>query len=578
MPITARRALVFALFGASLVLTSCQKVDAQLSQAQQDKPARLSKRDLLPNATLTTLQRLPQANPYYKNTTNQNNDIDPNKPTVVKFWASWCPLCLATLQEANDWAKQYPQINVISVVSPGQLNEKPTQDFTTWYKVVAKDYPDLSVLMDSDGTLIRQFGIQVYPNFAILDKQGNLLKLVKGNLTPVQMQALADNASNDFAELKAMNARGAAVTDNASANAQAHALNTHQANGVYYQADGKTPIRTHTIYLAGGCFWGLEAYMERVDGVVDAVSGYANGKNIGKTPNYQDVIAGSGHAETVKVTYDTDKTNLATILAYYARVIDPTSLNKQGNDRGVQYRTGIYYTDPADKAVIDQTLAALAKKYQQPIVVENQPLTNFYEAEGYHQDYLSKHPNGYCHIDISLADQKIPVIGKPAQNQSALAPADTIAAALDPKRYQGYDKNLTQRLSRAQYNITQNAATERAFSHAYDHLFDKGLYVDVVSGEPLFLSTHKYDSGCGWPSFTQPINPQVITTATDTSFNMVRTEVRSRVANSHLGHVFDDGPRDKGGLRYCINGDALTFIPLAQMPAAGYGALVPLVK
>ena len=177
MPITARRALVSALFGASLVLTSCQKVDAQLSQAQQDKPARISKRDLLPNATLATLQRLPQANPYHKNAANPTHGIDPNKPTVVKFWASWCPLCLATLQEANDWAKQYPQINVISVVSPGQLNEKSTQDFTTWYKVVAKDYPDLSVLMDSDGTLIRQFGIQVYPNFAILDKQGNLLKL-----------------------------------------------------------------------------------------------------------------------------------------------------------------------------------------------------------------------------------------------------------------------------------------------------------------------------------------------------------------------------------------------------------------
>ena len=578
MPITACRAWLCAAIGASLALTSCQKVDAQPNQAQQDQTQRVGHRALLPSATLATLQRLPQANPYHKNAANPTHGIDPNKPTVVKFWASWCPLCLATLQEANDWAKQYPQINVISVVSPGQLNEKSTQDFAAWYKVVANDYPDLSVLMDSDGTLIRQFGIQVYPNFAILDKQGNLLKLVKGNLTPVQMQALADNASNDFAELKAMNARGAAVTDRAGANPQAHALTAHQANGVYYQADGKTPIRTHTIYLAGGCFWGLEAYMERVDGVVDAVSGYANGKNIGKPPNYQDVIAGSGHAETVKVTYDTDKTNLATILAYYARVIDPTSLNKQGNDRGVQYRTGIYYTDPADKAVIDQTLAALAKKYQQPIVVENQPLTNFYEAEDYHQDYLSRHPNGYCHIDISLADQKIPVIGKPAQNQSALAPADTIAAALDPKRYQGYDKNLTQRLSRAQYNITQNAATERAFSHAYDHLFDKGLYVDVVSGEPLFLSTHKYDSGCGWPSFTQPIDPQVITTTTDTSFNMVRTEVRSRVANSHLGHVFDDGPRDKGGLRYCINGDALTFIPLAQMPAAGYGALVPLVQ
>lgn len=309
--------------------------------------------------------------------------------------------------------------------------------------------------------------------------------------------------------------------------------------------------------------------MERVEGVVDAVSGYANGKTT--NPSYEDVIKGSGHAETVKVTYDADKTNLATILAYYNKVIDPTSLNKQGNDKGVQYRTGIYYTDPSDKAIIDDNLAKLARQFNQKIVVENQPLRHFYEAESYHQDYLTKNPNGYCHIDVSLANQKIPVI-------RPLPKADTLSQALDPIRYQQYDKNLQDRLSKAQFNITQNGATERAFSHHYDHLFDKGLYVDVVSGEPLFLSTDKYNSGCGWPSFTKPISKEVITTLSDTSFNMVRTEVRSRVADSHLGHMFNDGPKDKGGLRYCINGDALQFIPLSDMQNAGYGALIDLVK
>ena len=159
-----------------------------------------------------------------------------------------------------------------------------------------------------------------------------------------------------------------------------------------------------------------------------------------------------------------------------------------------------------------------------------------------------------------------------------LTSANSVSQALNPARYQNYDKNLQKRLSKAQYDITQNADTERAFSHEYDHLFAKGLYVDVVSGEPLFLSSDKYDSGCGWPSFTKPISPDVIKTSSDTSFNMVRTEVRSRVANSHLGHVFDDGPKDKGGLRYCINGDALQFIPLANMESAGYGALVSLIK
>ena len=159
-----------------------------------------------------------------------------------------------------------------------------------------------------------------------------------------------------------------------------------------------------------------------------------------------------------------------------------------------------------------------------------------------------------------------------------LPQADTISEALDPNRYQNYNQDLSTRLSDAQYNITQKGDTERAFSHAYDHLFDKGLYVDIVSGEPLFLSTHKYQSGCGWPSFTQPIDQSVIKTLPDNSYNMVRTEVRSRVADSHLGHVFNDGPKDKGGLRYCINGDSLKFIPVDSMPASGYGALVPLVK
>lgn len=556
--------VALATMTSSLLLLGCQKMNAKESHNVQNASTNEA---VLPTNTLATLQGLSQINT--KLGANGKAVIDPNKPTVVKFWASWCPLCLATLKESDTWAKNYPNMNVISVASPGHLSEKSTKDFQTWYQVLAKDYPNLAVLMDNEGKLIQQFGVQVYPSFAILDKNGNLLKLVKGNLTPAQIQALADNASNDFAELKAMNEHRSADIKADATKPSVQALKPLKNNGVYYQADGKTPIRTHTIYLAGGCFWGLEAYMERVDGVVDAVSGYANGNTA--NPSYEDVIAGSGHAETVKVTYDMDKTNLATILAYYARVIDPTSLNQQGNDRGVQYRTGIYYTDANDKPIVDKTLADLSKKYSQKIVVENKPLANFYEAENYHQDYLSKNPNGYCHIDIGLANKKIPVI-------KSLPTANSIDEALNPKRYQNYDKDLKARLTQSQYEITQNAGTERAFSHEYDHLFDKGLYVDVVSGEPLFLSTDKYDSGCGWPSFTKPISPSVIQTSTDSSFNMTRTEVRSRVANSHLGHVFDDGPKDKGGLRYCINGDALQFIPVAEMQSAGYGALIPLVK
>lgn len=160
-----------------------------------------------------------------------------------------------------------------------------------------------------------------------------------------------------------------------------------------------------------------------------------------------------------------------------------------------------------------------------------------------------------------------------------LTEATTVQQALDPKRYANFDKNaLKNTLTKSQYDITQKAGTERAFSHEYDHLFAPGIYVDVVSGEPLFLSTHKYDSGCGWPSFWQPIAPQVITEHKDMAFNMMRTEVRSRVADSHLGHVFNDGPKDKTGLRYCINGGALQFIPVDKMPQSGYGVFVDMVK
>lgn len=530
-------------------------------------------RDMLPSDTLKQLTKLPQLTNALG--TTGADVIDPNKPTLVKFWASWCPLCLGTLEETESWRKdaKFAGLNVVTVASPDHLNEQNSTDFKTWYAGVEADYPNLPVLIDESGELIRKLGVQVYPSWAILDKQGNLVLLVKGNLTTQQAYALAENASNDFAELKNSKAKPLDAGTTAISNSTAKATNK---NGVYYNANG-TPINTRTIYLAGGCFWGLEAYMERIDGVVDAVSGYANGNPNITDPSYEQVIAGSGHAETVKVTYDADKIDLATLLKYYFRVIDPTSLNKQGNDRGVQYRTGVYYTDASDKAIVDSALAELKNKYSKPIVVENKSLSNFAMAEQYHQDYLAKNPNGYCHIDISLADDKIDSSNTTSSSnyRIKLSPANTVQEALNPSRYSNFDKNA---LTKSQYDITQNAGTERAFSHEYDHLFAPGIYVDVVSGEPLFLSTHKYDSGCGWPSFWQPISPQVITEHRDTSFNMLRTEVRSRVADSHLGHVFNDGPKDKTGLRYCINGGALQFIPVDKMAQSGYGVFVDMVK
>lgn len=565
---------VMSVLSASFLLACSQMSNADNGASSTNVTSQntgvTNSRDMLPSDMLKQMQALPQLTQGLG--TDGSSVIDPNKPTLIKFWASWCPLCLGTLEETESWRTdpKFASLNVVTVASPGQLNEKEAGEFETWYAGLQADYPQLPVLADASGELIKKLGVQVYPSWAILDKNGNLVHLVKGNMTEQQAYALADNADNDFAELKAGSAKPApAATINSKIES------AKQDNGVYYNAQGK-PINTRTIYLAGGCFWGIEAYMERVNGVVDAVSGYANGDTA--SPSYEQVIRGSGHAETVKVTYDVDKTDLDTILKYYFRVIDPTSLNKQGNDRGVQYRSGVYYTDSSDKAIVDTAIKAVQSKYQQKIVVENQALDNFYLAEMYHQDYLAKNPNGYCHVDLSLADDKPGGVSNKV-TPVKLAPVSTVAEALSAKRYASFDKGaLKDTLTKEQYSITQDAGTERAFSHEYDDLFAPGVYVDVVSGEPLFLSTDKYASGCGWPSFTKPIDKQVITEHSDLAYNMVRTEIRSRVANSHLGHVFPDGPKDRGGLRYCINGGALQFIPVSVMPQSGYEPLVSLVK
>ncbi len=565
---------VMSVLSASFLLACSQMSNADNGASSTNVTSQntgvTNSRDMLPSDMLKQMQALPQLTQGLG--TDGSSVIDPNKPTLIKFWASWCPLCLGTLEETESWRTdpKFASLNVVTVASPGQLNEKEAGEFETWYAGLQADYPQLPVLADASGELIKKLGVQVYPSWAILDKNGNLVHLVKGNMSEQQAYALADNADNDFAELKAGSAKPApAATINSKIES------AKQDNGVYYNAQGK-PINTRTIYLAGGCFWGIEAYMERVNGVVDAVSGYANGDTA--SPSYEQVIRGSGHAETVKVTYDVDKTDLDTILKYYFRVIDPTSLNKQGNDRGVQYRSGVYYTDSSDKAIVDTAIKAVQSKYQQKIVVENQALDNFYLAEMYHQDYLAKNPNGYCHVDLSLADDKPGEVSNKV-TPVKLAPVSTVAEALSAKRYASFDKGaLKDTLTKEQYSITQDAGTERAFSHEYDDLFAPGVYVDVVSGEPLFLSTDKYASGCGWPSFTKPIDKQVITEHSDLAYNMVRTEIRSRVANSHLGHVFPDGPKDRGGLRYCINGGALQFIPVSVMPQSGYEPLVSLVK
>ena len=330
---------------------------------------------------------------------------------------------------------------------------------------------------------------------------------------------------------------------------------------------GNNEMRTYdetkvkTIYLAGGCFWGLEAYMQKLNGVEDAISGYANGKT--ENPSYYDLKT-SGHAETVKVIYNPEIISLEDILAHYLRVVNPVSVNKQGNDVGTQYRTGIYYTDEADKTIIENILAKEQTKHDKPIAIEVEPLKQFYDAEEYHQDYLEKNPGGYCHIDLSLADKPLDKDEEPV---------------IDSSRYiKPSDEELKKNLTDIQYDVTQNSATERAFSHEYHDNFKRGIYVDITTKEPLFSSTDKFESGCGWPSFSKPISKDVVKYFEDNSHFMHRTEVRSRSGDAHLGHVFNDGPKEMGGQRYCINGASLEFIPYDEMDEKGYGYLKYLVK
>lgn len=335
------------------------------------------------------------------------------------------------------------------------------------------------------------------------------------------------------------------------------------------------------VYLAGGCFWGVEQYFALVPGVLDAVSGYSQGTV--ENPSYQEVCTGTtGHTETVQVIYDSSVVSLNHLLNLYFDIIDPYSINKQGNDRGPQYRTGIYYTNEADGQIAQNFIAEKQAATDRKIVVEVEPVKNFFPAESYHQDYLEKNPFGYCHISRDKFRKAASSVDRsllPNLTETTDASEDVSQLpSLEQGRYpRPSNEVLQENLSPLQYEVAVNAATERPFFNEFWDNHEAGLYVDIATGEPLFLSTDKFDSGCGWPSFTKPIATELVTELVDRSHGMVRTEVRSRSGDIHLGHVFDDGPIAEGGLRYCINSASLQFIPKSQMEAAGYGDLLPLL-
>ena len=285
--------------------------------------------------------------------------------------------------------------------------------------------------------------------------------------------------------------------------------------------------KQQVIYLAGGCFWGVEAFISRLKGVNQTEVGYANGIDL--APTYEKVSTGkTGHAETVKATYNPEIISLEEILENFFRIIDPFSTNRQGPDIGTQYRTGIYWQEDSQREAVMRFLSKKQRQFKKRIAVEARPIGSFYPAEEYHQKYLEKNPQGYCHVDLNLIDDK------------------------------EFDH-----LSREVYEITQLSLTEAPFANRYDDFFKEGVYVDVVDGEVLFSSEDKFDSGCGWPAFSKPISDDVIIKHRDFSHGTTRIEVRSAKANSHLGHLFHDGPG--GSPRYCINSAALKFIPKEDM-------------
>jgi len=313
----------------------------------------------------------------------------------------------------------------------------------------------------------------------------------------------------------------------------------------------KGEIKMAEIYLAGGCFWGLEEYFSRISGVLVTSVGYANGQV--ETTNYQ-LLKETDHAETVQVIYDENAVSLREILLYYFRVIDPLSVNQQGNDRGRQYRTSIYYKDEADLPAIYTVVREQERMLGRKIAVEVEKLRHYILAEDYHQDYLKKNPSGYCHIDVADAEKPL----------------------IDASNYEKPSQEVLKKsLTEESYRVTQEAATEAPFTNAYDQTFEEGIYVDITTGEPLFFAKDKFASGCGWPSFSRPISKELIHYYKDLSHGMERIEVRSRSGNAHLGHVFTDGPRELGGLRYCINSASLRFVAKDEMEEEGYGYLLP---
>lgn len=386
-------------------------------------------------------------------------------------------------------------------------------------------------------------------------------------------ETMQENTQNQNTELEPLTPEGEAMTETVETTAEEEEVSMDESMTETVKAMNDAEA---TMLVAGGCFWCVEADLEKLSGVIEVVSGYAEGSN--ENPTYAN-YAQNGHREVALVTYNPSVVTFEEIAIYALKHMDPTDADGMFADRGNYYSSALYYENEEQKEIIEKLIAEINEfgPYEKPLAVEVIERPAFWAAEDYHQDYYKKGFSALKYKYYRNASGRDDFIEENwGENTDASLPwRETTATTATDGPWQGFvkpsDTELKTQLTDMQYKVTQKNGTEPSFNNEYWDNKEAGIYVDIVSGEPLFSSTHKFDSGTGWPSFTRPIDFAYVTEHDDFLLLQPRTEIRSSIADSHLGHVFNDAPQELGGVRYCMNSASLSFVPKEEMEASGYG-------